>query len=264
MKHPRPLVAEILAAQPAIRVGQPNRCPRPNADQAAGEFLSLAKGRLPIDVRAIAAALGVDIAHRDLLQAGRLEHRSGQATIVISSKMQSTARRRFTIAHELGHLWLATSSYKLAFDRTAEEQFCNSFAAALLVPREWLIDSKPKTRSMAELETLAYRAQVSWPTALIRLNQICRWRRCLIRWSKPAGRWQATSITALPHGAALDSGGAITVLLEQALRSRERTIEPSAIVRGGQQRTCLAEVRPVSGAVWTLLRFGERRVGEAG
>jgi IrrE N-terminal-like domain len=61
------------------------------------------------------------------------------ATIVLNSSEQS-ARRLFTLAHELGHLLLAKHGSKASYE--AEEKFCNSFAGNLLIPRGLLLESE--------------------------------------------------------------------------------------------------------------------------
>jgi Zn-dependent peptidase ImmA (M78 family) len=113
----------------------------------------------PVDVEALANLLGVRVVHDRLEReiSGMLVRPDGDAPPVIGvNSYHPIGRQRFTIAHELGHLHLhrgrevivdhavrgrvnfrdPTSS--LATDR--EEIEANAFAAALLMPGEWVAE----------------------------------------------------------------------------------------------------------------------------
>lgn len=111
--------------------------------------------KLPVSVDRIAKALGVQVVYEpfDGEISGMLipEEAEGTSVIVINSR-NAPVRQRFTLAHELGHLLIhAKSLYvdrpfsvkfrdsrsSLAID--PEEVQANQFAAALLMPREWVI-----------------------------------------------------------------------------------------------------------------------------
>ncbi len=55
--------------------------------------------------------------------------------IILNKKMKDTVRKRFTLAHELGHLLLNFENRKEEKER---ERYCHIFAGALLIPKEIL------------------------------------------------------------------------------------------------------------------------------
>lgn len=62
----------------------------------------------PIDIETLAERMGVlDITYADLIEDGHLEYEPGHTRIRIRNDL-GDARRRFTIAHELGHLCFLT------------------------------------------------------------------------------------------------------------------------------------------------------------
>ena len=103
----------------------------------------------PIDVERLARELGIDIVAHPGLQmqgeeaSGILLRREGR-TICIVNKDHSTTRRRFTLAHELGHFILhppreAYVDARARNERSTrgtdlEEIQANTFAAELLMP----------------------------------------------------------------------------------------------------------------------------------
>lgn len=110
----------------------------------------------PVPVEAIAAGLGAEIALKNFEdEISGLLLRSPASTIIGVNKAQSQARRRFTIAHEIGHLVMHSAALepvhidvnfevylRSAASSTAEDVVeieANSFAACLLMPREMVV-----------------------------------------------------------------------------------------------------------------------------
>jgi hypothetical protein len=163
----------------------------------------------PIDVHLLAKRLGVlEITEARLVEDGRLERADGQTKILIRRGV-STGRRRFTIAHELGHLLLAEDTDNLIARRARlgigrEERFCDEFAAALLLPHDWLRRRyTQRPRRLAVVRELAASAKSSLAAAVIRLDEVVGWRRSLLRWRADQGRWRLVSAAAVPsslHG----------------------------------------------------------------
>jgi hypothetical protein len=157
----------------------------------------------PIDIERVAAHLGVsDILETDLLEDGRLE-RIGQRTIIYVRSSTGTERRRFTVAHELGHLVLAEPGKNLVARRLLrdeEERFCDRFAASLLLPRGWVINrygGKPET--LETLRNMGRVARVSLSAALIRLQETSKWTRSFLRWRLlDDGNWRYMAGVGLP------------------------------------------------------------------
>jgi Zn-dependent peptidase ImmA (M78 family) len=93
------------------------------------------------------------------------------APLIFVNAVDTRAAQMFTLAHELGHLWLGQSGVSDPNIRTrnAAERYCNSVAAELLVPLDqfralWEVQEAP-TR---QLERLARHFKVSTLVILIR------------------------------------------------------------------------------------------------
>jgi len=122
----------------------------------ASEILSEMKIRLaPINVEKIAKKLGLTVMEFDLGSnvSGVLYIQNGKGTIGFNPK-ESPVRRRFTIAHEIGHfvlhklnndMFVDTKEFKLFRNENSStgenkmEMEANAFAAALLMPKDLLI-----------------------------------------------------------------------------------------------------------------------------
>lgn len=119
------------------------------AEKAAQDLISrFAITTLPVPVEDIAARLGAKLVHErlDSTISGLLLREGGAKLIAVNSE-HHPRRRRFTVAHELGHLQMHEGDYivdstvrvnrrdtlsSMASDR--EEIEANAFAAALLMP----------------------------------------------------------------------------------------------------------------------------------
>jgi Zn-dependent peptidase ImmA (M78 family) len=110
-------------------------------------------GVLPVDVEAVAAHLKAQIVleHLDRSVSGML-YRDDDHVVIGVNSAHTERRRRFTVAHELGHLVLHKGrplvvdhvrvNFRDATSSTAtdiEEIQANAFAAELLMPREQVI-----------------------------------------------------------------------------------------------------------------------------
>lgn len=104
-----------------------------------------ARDELPIAVEELAKWLEVDVrvVRTPMPQAGTAETRSGEARVRVRAA-DHIHHRRFSLAHELGHVLLHPpgeydrSSADSEFFRSPEEVEANSFGAALLMPRDRL------------------------------------------------------------------------------------------------------------------------------
>lgn len=99
----------------------------------------------PIDLMAIVSALGIHV-REDILPPDLtgLYVRNKQHAVIILQRGLHATRRRFTLAHEIGHHVLGGSSYNdyvhTCEDRNDELQ-CNAFAAELLMPADLMADA---------------------------------------------------------------------------------------------------------------------------
>ena len=149
----------------------------------------------PIEVSQIAKLHNVEITDYDLGTdvSGVLVLKDGKATIGLNPA-DSTVRRRFTIAHELGHYFLEHQRgglfvdnhkknfavmYRDAQSSTGEilqEQEANAFAAAVLMPRElletWTKKFNFDLTDENDLKSLASQFKVSSQAMAIRIANL--------------------------------------------------------------------------------------------
>ena len=90
--------------------------------------------------------------------------------IVLLDDIKDGARQRFTILHELGHLVLDITNKELD-----EENACNRFASALLMPREAVINEFGSSRNYInfyELTAFKNEYKVSYQAIIYRLKDL--------------------------------------------------------------------------------------------
>ncbi len=167
------------------------------AEEAAAHLLEWSGASPPVDVWSLAELLGARVVEREMLGDGRLIEWKGHMEIHISTRSRP-ARRRFTIGHELGHLWMQRNGIDgKPPSQFEEERFCNHFAAALLIPRDWLERSvEDEVEGISQLTRMARRAQTSLSAMLIRLRDVAGWRSTLLRYRRRAQDWHLASCTA--------------------------------------------------------------------
>ena len=153
-----------------------------------------------VNVDKIATSLGLQIIPYDLNEiSGALIIENNKGFIGFNPS-HSTVRKRFTIAHEVGHFHLHCHSGKDAkrkdqlfvdkdfivkyrnansytYAELKQEQEANAFAAALLMPREFIQKelNKPSNKIIGEnelIEHLANRFKVSIPAMTFRLDNL--------------------------------------------------------------------------------------------
>ncbi|GEJ55956.1 ImmA/IrrE family metallo-endopeptidase [Anaeromyxobacter diazotrophicus] len=132
---------------------------------------------------------------------GRLARLGSKAIIAVSDAVTYAPRRRFVIAHEVGHLELHEAENQIAlcdeakidevYDQGTERE-SNAFATELLMPRAlWAkrVDvAKPDLNVVAKL---ADEFQVSFTAAAIRFAKLCP-ERCAVVFSQDGViRWSA-------------------------------------------------------------------------
>ena len=144
----------------------------------------------PVPVEAIAKAMGCRIVFGPLQNISGILVRSAEGATIGVNERQPPARRRFTIAHELGHLLLHRGD-QITYDhefrvnlrsvessegRDVEEIEANFFAASLLMP-DACLDADPRTAFIhldddAAVGALAKTFKVSQQAMTLRLARL--------------------------------------------------------------------------------------------
>jgi Zn-dependent peptidase ImmA (M78 family) len=151
----------------------------------------------PVRIENIARALGMQVAFEpfDGDLSGMLYREPGGATVVAVNSRNAHTRQRFTIAHEIGHFLL--HDMNLQIDRPISVRFrddrsglavdqseieANQFAAALLMPRKWIVDDvnnivnqAPAISDDSVVEELTNRFRVSRQAMEFRLTNLGLW-----------------------------------------------------------------------------------------
>lgn len=144
----------------------------------------------PVPVEAMAKSRGCKVVTGSLHPYSGLLMRSREGTVIGVNEDHPPVRRRFTVAHELGHLLLHEGQqirYDLDFKvnlrskassegKNVEEIEANFFASSLLMP-EAMLEADPRTAFIhldddAALETLAKAYKVSRQAMTIRLTRL--------------------------------------------------------------------------------------------
>ena len=122
----------------------------------------------PTDLLALASKLGVQevSADPDLPLHGELR-RSGKAFRILYSKHLSGSKRRFTIAHEIGHAIIESTGAGAPRRGDAVERACDMFAGEILVPSEMLRSRSAQIPDIDSVLGLAKTFDVS-PSVLAR------------------------------------------------------------------------------------------------
>lgn len=219
----------------------------------------------PIDLVRLARALGVDeITEAPLVEDGRLEHTPYYVKVLLQRGARYE-RQRFTLAHELGHVvltdpdaFVVARRYRPRADQ--EERFCDAFAAALLLPRAWVIGRfRAQPRSLHVVRAMAELAHVSLAAANIRSNELLDWQRTLLRWHRMGdGHWRLAAASGTPYrlnGAVRSAVGTSDRLRELAACTGETHGKIPLLIEG-RQRTVDAEIRVARQSIIALADHG--------
>ncbi len=143
-----------------------------------------------VDPFAVAKALGAEVVEiRDSSASSGMVARQGARIIIGVNMSHAETRQRFTVAHEVGHM-LLHADQPLMVDHTGlsligrrhegesgqRETEANAFAAALLMPREWVEaaigDQEIAVDDDAAVEELAEKFGVSQQAMMFRLMNL--------------------------------------------------------------------------------------------
>ena len=160
-----------------------------------------------LDVEDLAMTRGVFVREGPLTGADAyLVHDDGMGVIRVSNSIREIGRRRFAIAHELGH-WLlhrATSQLSLCtgedivcYAGSREELEANSFAANVLMPKRFMSERYNQAPSLELIQTAAEDLSTTLTSTAVRIAEVTddealvvfsRRRAGTVRWWQPSTR----------------------------------------------------------------------------
>lgn len=134
---------------------------------------------VPLDVEGLAVALGVDVRYEpmDMEKSGKIS-RFGRGHVITINALHHPNRKRFTLAHEIGHYCLHRSMKEEFVDEvffrdetsSQIEREANRFAADILMPEEDF--RKFASQISSKVEDLADHFQVSSLAVRFRAKQL--------------------------------------------------------------------------------------------
>ena len=137
----------------------------------------------PVDVRAIAENIGIAVEEQPFEdEISAILVRGQRFTAIVVNSSQSSQRKRFSIAHELGHAVLGHADRlyvefvapelltPFSPQRANDEREANWFAADLLMPADWV--RRDWKRLKGNLKHMANRYQVSEQAMWVRLQHL--------------------------------------------------------------------------------------------
>lgn len=127
----------------------------------------------PTDLDAIAEKLGVTgFEAADLAGSGEIR-KDGHGFRIFYSTYLSQERRRFTIAHEMGHALLEHTGSPVPRHGKELERLCDIFAVELLMPKPVFIDSARGEISTQRILDIARQFRTSVATTGLRYAELC-------------------------------------------------------------------------------------------
>lgn len=174
-------------------------------EHLASKALRLLDGGMPTDLERLAVLLGVEeVRKSQLREDGRTTWTDGRPVVELRSD-RPLQRQRFTFAHELGHVLLASNRLTdvrlrtQSLDQDAEETLCDWVAAALLMPAHWVRPLLDRPITLPRLRAIANSANVSLSAAAVRVSELGRRPCILLRWQRSsAGGWHLVGQAGVP------------------------------------------------------------------
>ncbi|MBN2068431.1 MAG: ImmA/IrrE family metallo-endopeptidase [Opitutales bacterium] len=195
------------------------------------------------DILDLAYVLGVDVEYGGIENADAwlLRRRDGRGVIRLNSNIQEPARKRFSIAHEIGH-WIMHPNLQQGFlcaaqdfqdyARSPEEAEANWFAATLLLPKSLLPkDQFNKDPCFEIVRKIAFQFQTSLTATARRYVELSKFSVILVSSTNGEIKWSIASKCArrlfLPWGGPLPDGSLTLESFKQGLaRTSQNLILP--------------------------------------
>jgi Zn-dependent peptidase ImmA (M78 family) len=143
----------------------------------AMKYYRLAGGCVPVNLERLCCGLGLAIVEwfgpPDFTSLLSVPHR-----IIVVNRNMRYVRRRFSVAHELGHYALGQAGVQFFGERGRAERAANAFAAKLLMPKPVIVSICGQLNRNCEPvrrwpDFIAFRLGVSAQAARVRLEE-CR------------------------------------------------------------------------------------------
>ena len=163
---------------------------------------------MPVDLVQIATSLGViEIRTSEMTEDGRTTWVSGSPRIELREDRPDT-RMRFTLAHEIAHLLIerdqAVFRRTRGLDHDGIETLCDRIAAAILMPRSWILRYANNAQfNLSLIRLVAHKADVSLSAATVRISEVSGRTCALLRLQRTPRRWLVVGYAAVPseyHG----------------------------------------------------------------
>lgn len=140
----------------------------------------------PINVNNIAKALEIEIEEKDGgdRYEGCFFRYDSIRGILLNKSIKSETRKKFTLAHEIGHAEIPTHTGSLyqclsddiefSFKQKEQEKEANAFAAALLMPEDFVTSTiKDNPIGLEPIKQIAERCQTSLVSSALRYIKYC-------------------------------------------------------------------------------------------
>jgi Zn-dependent peptidase ImmA (M78 family) len=158
----------------------------------------------PVDPWAVAEALGLVVVEEELRDCdGCIATQGDLGVVVLSSSVEHRGRKRFTLAHEIGHFQLHRATLQFLGESASDieanwvderELGANVFASELLMPTELVTaDFAHREPSFAYIQALADRYAVSLTAAARRLVGVSDFACALLYTAQGKVKWFAAS-----------------------------------------------------------------------
>ena len=133
-------------------------------------------GGPPTDLTALARRMDVEDIRRDgtMLVAGELRELPEGLVVFLLPNLTRT-RRRFTLAHELGHVFFERTGRRPRPSRELE-RLCDKFAAAFLMPRRAFVSHAGRRPDLARVRELCQIFDTGLLSTLGRVSDLYRYR----------------------------------------------------------------------------------------
>ncbi|MEX2375974.1 MAG: ImmA/IrrE family metallo-endopeptidase [Dehalococcoidia bacterium] len=234
--------------------------PRSHLAEALVRSAFAGRRRVPVDLEGIARDLGVsEVVTAQMTEDGRTTWHGGRPRIELRDG-RPKSRTRFTFAHEVGHILIARDESVVrrtrALDADATERLCDEIAAAILMPREWVLPYASREKlTLSLVRLVAHRGQVSLSAAAVRLAEVGGRTCALLRWQRGPARWLVVERQAGVPGrfsGLLEASPSTSELLDQ-LPSRRDIWVDVLLMAGERPLHALAHVDRSGSTCLTLL-----------